>query len=87
MTTPRDQRDFGRPREEMLSRIPENRRIFTVADTAGLLRCKEQDVYNFIYTGQLSAVNIATRPQLKAMYRIYREDLVRFIRAQQAGAP
>lgn len=66
--------------------IPTTREKFLVSEVAKYLRCTEQHVYNLIDAGALRAVNIANRPGDRAMYRIFRTDLLKFLESRTEGA-
>ncbi len=72
--------------QQAIDRIPVTREKFLVSEIAGFLLCTEQHVYNLIYVGALPAFNIATKPDEKAMYRIFRTDLVKFLESRKEGA-
>ena len=86
MTANKDRLSASRTRAQLLAAIPTNREKFTISETAKLLHRPEQQIYNLIYSGELPARNIATRPELRAMYRILRSDLVKYIEAQPEGS-
>jgi len=84
VTTSKIPKGDHRSRQQLLDAIPTTREKFTISETARLLHRDEQQVYNLIYTGALTAMNIGTKPQIRAMYRVFRKDLIEFITADQA---
>lgn len=72
--------------QRLIDGIPTTREKFTISEVARFLRCTEHHIYNLIYIGALPAVNIATKPQDRAMYRIYRADLITFLESRKEGA-
>ena len=72
--------------QKLIDGIPTTREKFTISEVARFLRCTEHHIYNLIYIGALPAVNIATKPQDRAMYRIYRADLIKFLESRKEGA-
>ena len=75
------------PRPATLTAQHDDSGLYTIPETAGLLRCSDMHVYRLIAAGELRAVDIANAGAGRSKTRVSPDDLADYIDRKRGRKP